>query len=258
MISALLFWMSVSGCVRTVPVSPVVTVPLESAKVLERARAISLPDSGQIRLQFKGSSKVLNFSGSVGGVLLFDRPDGAKLELIAPFIGPIFSAVYDGSALSVLMYSNAEQLYSDDPDHWISEVTQGVLKTDEFFGLMIGDLPMDDSMPLSVEVGPTRSVVATWKIAEGHKMTATIGEAGFLQGVIVSAPDATLVFSIVYGEYVQSNEVWLPKAITLEIPRLTLNATVTFRGVISELSKPITWDTSTPRGFVRKDVPVEN
>jgi hypothetical protein len=258
MISALLFWMSVSGCVRTVPVSPVVTVPLESAKVLERARAISLPDSGQIRLQFKGSSKVLNFSGSVGGVLLFDRPDGAKLELIAPFIGPIFSAVYDGSALSVLMYSNAEQLYSDDPDHWISEVTQGVLKTDEFFGLMIGDLPMDDAIPLSVELGPARSVVVTWEVSDGHKMSATIGDAGFLQRVVISAPDTTLIFSIVYGEYVQSNKVWLPKTIALEIPSLTLSATVTFRGMVSELSKPITWDTSTPRGFVRKDVSVEN
>jgi hypothetical protein len=258
MTNVLLLWVLLSGCVRTVPVSPVVSAPVESALVLEQVRQLPLPASGKIQIQVKGSSKALNFAGSVGGVLLFDRPEAASMKLVAPFIGPVFSATYDGEALSVLTYSNAEQRYADRPDLWVAQATNGALTVDEAFGLLIGDLPMKEVLPLSVVGNPDGTTVATWRDADGQTMVATIGSTGFLQRVVVLASDTTLVLSMTYGEYAQADKVWMPKSVTLEIPKLTLKMTITYRGALANLPKSVRWNTEIPTGFTRKELPPKN
>ena len=254
MTNILLSWILFVGCVRTIPVSPVVTVPLEHTEILNHVRAIPSPASGKVNIQMKGSSKTLNFAGSAGGALVFDRPKGAKMELLIPFIGPIFSATYDGTALSVLTYSDAQQRYTDRADQWTEQATSGMLTTDEVFGLLLGELPMKEIAPSSIEGNADGTMTAVWESGGGHRMLATVGPTGFLQGVTVLAPDRTLVLSMAYDTFAQLDNVWIPKAVTLNIPQLTLEMTIAYKGEIVPVSKPIIWDTQTPRGFTRKEV----
>ena len=254
MINSLLFWILFVGCVRTTPVSPVVTAPMEHTEILDHVRAIPSPAAGKVNIQMKGSSKTLNFAGSAGGALLFDRPKGAKMELLIPFIGPIFSATYDGTALSVLTYSDAQQRHTDQTDHWTEQATSGMLTTDEVFGLLLGDLPMKEVTPSSIEGNADGTMTAIRESGSGHHMLATVGSTGFLQGVTVLAPDRTLVLSMAYDTFTQVDKVWIPKAVTLNIPQLTLEMTIAYKGEIIPVSNAIIWDTQTPRGFTKKEV----
>lgn len=207
-----------AGCPR----DPTPTGPDVRPEVtLERARARSIPDPVRTRLRLHAEAPLLDISGATGGGLLLDRPGLFRLEVFHPVSGRLLVLWSDGEALGLLQPPASRHVIAAHADQVLTEVTGGMLDMDDFLGLLVGDLPLDDA-PVGEIVREDEQVVVTLDGPRDTTLRAWL-EADRAVPLRVEATDADglLLARVDYPDWVRVQGRWMPAALTVEIPALT-------------------------------------
>jgi hypothetical protein len=219
-----------AGCAKP-PVEPL--PEFSSEVVLEAARARPIPDRLRARFTVKIHSEALDIAGTTGGGLVASRPGRNRVEIFGPMGGALLSVVSDGSALSVILAGPRKQLVSPDAERVVREATGGAAGLDDFFGLLVGDVPLDSA-----------TVAAVRTVEEGGHVFARIGLTGpgntafdvWLDPVQatprrVQALDARgrSLLVATFDAFQSVGPAWLPTRVELYVPSVDLRVEARYR-----------------------------
>jgi hypothetical protein len=217
-----------AGCGGTLPGVATVQRP---ESVLEQARARPSPDPVQARYHLKVRSKPMDLAGSTGGALILDRPGQGHLAVLGPLGAPLMTLTSDGVGLAVDFVRDGRHLVGGDAESVVRDVTGGIVGIDDLFGILIGDIPLDDARIQSqseredgtvqlVLQGPRKStLMAILNAGSGTPVSlVAIGRTG--RRLLVAE----------YEPFVpHDGDLWVPSVVHVEVPQLELTVDLRFK-----------------------------
>jgi len=245
----LIGWLLVAGCGGSIPPIGGPPVP-ESA--LQLARARPTPDPVQARFQLKVRSKPLDVAGSASGALIFDRPGQGHLAVLGPLGAPLATLTSDGVGLAVDFTRSRRHIVGTDAEEVVREVTGGVAGVDDLFGLLMGDLPLDEAKVLSqaeLESGRVQLILQGPRKTSLHVVLDT--QTGTPVSLVALGRNQRRLLIAEYAPFVPHEEsMWVPSELHLEVPQLELSVDLRFKWWKTLDEVPDVFSLDTPEGFV--------
>ena len=233
MMSALGFslWLSLVGCDKNGPPPEVPVEPIEAIAVLEQARARPVPAQVRVRFQIKVRSEALDVAGSTGGGLVLARPGRGRLDVLGPLGSPLVSIAADGQSLDALLTRKKRHLQAASADDVIQEITKGAAGIDDLLAVLQGDLPFDRAPAKSLERIDDTLVRLTLGGPKGVDVRADLNALDATPRRIEAydTEEDRLLLAVDYEEFVDTDGVLFPEALTLTVPALDLVVTLEFK-----------------------------
>lgn len=234
------------GCAKKRP--PVEAPAQAPPVVLQMAQSRPIPDPLQARYSFRIRSERLDLAGSTNGVLIVDRPGNAHLALLAPIGGPVFTLSSDGAGVSVVLPRDRRHLVSPDAQGVLNEAAGGFASLDDLFGLLVGDLPLDDARV----VGRTEREDEVHVVLDGPNETVVVvvlDPALATPKLLQAQRDGQRVLSASWAPFQEVDGALLPTEVALEVPALDLRIDLRYRSwrVLEEV--PDVFGLGAPAGF---------
>lgn len=216
------------GCKTDQPVRAAADDP---ATVIEMARQRPLPDQLRARFGIRLRSPKLDIAGTTTGGLIADRPEQGRLDVFGPFGNSLVTVAATGGGADLLFATEKKHYDAPEAEAVLREVTAGLIGLDDFFGLLLGDLPLDDARVRSLKkledgtveavlAGPRKTMVRT-------RLDPRHGAPVWLAAI---DRDGSELFTVDYEGYSAHDdfgEPLFPDRVTVTIPVIEL--TLDFR-----------------------------
>lgn len=232
------------ACVKESPPQalPEFVTPAQLAGAWSRTTPARLRAKLQVKIQ-QGEGEQLR-AASVGGALLLDRPGRARLDLMHPLAGRLYTAVLAQDAAALWMMDDKRYLFTDDLAGLLAEFTGGLRQTDDVIGLFTGELPLDGAVPVGARDG---GVVLGGP--SDTRWTVWLGENGTLSAFKGENKGGIALLSATYGPYAEVAGASLPTRLTVAIPSILLSLDLRFDGWTALDVAPDAFGLGAPEGY---------
>ncbi len=216
------------GCAGTLhPEAPAQT----PQNVLDMARERPIPDPVQARFHIKVRSKPLDVAGGTGGALIFDRPGRGHVAVLGPLGAPLATLTSDGVGLAVDFMRAHRHLVGTDAESVVRETTGGIVGIDDMFGLLVGDLPLDDAKVKSRAKLEDGQVQLVLQGPRKSSISAVLdGATGAPISLIANDRNKRRLLEASYGPFETHGDGSLvPSTVNIEIPQLEMTLELRFK-----------------------------
>lgn len=157
-------WLILSGCAK--PVTPAAPVPAPIAQIVSRdtpeiAGLLTALErrapAARVRARFaiRMRSEPMRLAASTGGGVLLDRPGKGYLAILGPIGNPIVTLAADGVGVAMTDRTHDRFLLEPDAETGLQRLTNGALRLDDLWGVIVADLPVAGRTPAAVRrTGP--------------------------------------------------------------------------------------------------------
>jgi hypothetical protein len=217
-----------TGCGGALPALSTSQTP---ETVLEQARARPSPDPVQARYHLKIRSKPMELAGSTGGALIFDRPGQGHLAVLGPLGAPLVTLTSDGTGLAVDLVRDRRHLLGLDAETVMREVTGGIVGIDDLFGILIGDIPLDEARIKSqVEREDGTAQLVLQGPRKSTLMVILNPETGTPISMVAIGKAGRRLLVAEYEPFVaHDGDQWVPSVVHVEVPQLELTVDLRFK-----------------------------
>lgn len=235
-----------AGCARQAPGA---AGERTAEAVLAAARARSVPDPLQGRFSIRLRSKQLDVAGSTGGAIVLDPPGRGHVAIFGPLGGPWYTLTTDGDAVAVVATREQRHYVEEDADALVAMLVPGLRDVDELFGLLVGQVPLDDERLQGLRV-----------LDDGRVMALLDGSGGVLVSVVLRPEDGTpaslvaqrgddRLLAATFGAFQPGAGALLPTEVAVEVPSLDLRVDLSYRSWRSPDTPPDVFGLGAPPGF---------
>jgi len=219
--------------------------------ILEMGRARPIADPVQARYHVKVRSKPLNIAGSTGGALIFDRPGKGHLAVLGPLGSPLVTLTSDGAGLAIDFVRDKRHIVGLDAETVVRETTGGIVGVDDMFGLLIGDLPLDDAKVKSKALLEDGSVQLVLQGPRKSTIVAVLEpETGTPISLIASDRNKRRLLAAEYGPFdTHTDGTLVPSTVEIEVPQLEMSVELRFKWWKTLDEVPEVFGIETPEGF---------
>ena len=186
----------------------------------------------------------------------FGWPGLGHLAVLGPLGSPLATLSSDGVGLAVDFTRSRRHIVGVDAEAVVREATGGVAGIDGLFGLLIGDLPLDEARIKSQE-----------DLGEGRVQLALQGPRKSTLVAVLDAQTGTPVSLIALGrnqrrllvaEYepfeAHDDGHWVPTAVHIEVPQLELSLDLRFKWWKTLEDVPDVFSLDAPDGFATESL----
>lgn len=243
---ALALTLLLSGCAR----KPAVSATGRTAEdVLELARARTLPDPLQGRFSIRLRSQQLDVAGSTGGAVILDPPGRAHVAVFGPLGGPWYTLTTDGQGLAVVATREQRHYVEDDADALVAATVPGLNDVDELFGLLVGQVPLDDDRVQGLRVLDDQRVMALLDASGGLLVSVVLRPEDGTPASLVAQRGQERVLAATFGSFEPAAGSLLPTDVAVEVPGLDLRVDLSYRSWRSPDEAPDVFGLEAPEGF---------
>lgn len=244
---ALVLVVAVSGCARKPPET---AMGRTVEDVLELARSRTLPDPLQGRFTIRLRSQRLDVAGSTGGAVILDPPGRGHVAIFGPLGGPWYTLTTDGEGLAVMATREQRHYFEDDADALVAEIVPGLRDVDELFGLLVGQVPLDESRVQDTRVLDDRRVMVLLDASGGVFVSVVLRPEDGTPASLVAQRGRERLLAATFGEFERTAGSLLPTDVAVEVPGLDLRVDLSYRSWRSPSEPPDVFSLEPPPGFI--------
>jgi hypothetical protein len=241
----------VLGCARGLRPAPSIDA---AGDLLAQARA--RPTAARVTGRFSLVLVSPGLSGdhrvSTGGAVILDRPGRGHLAVLGPLGGPVATLQSDGSGVAVALSRGHEHYVAQDAEAVLRETTGGGLGLDDLFGLFVGDVPLDGAKVLRRQALPDGAEVVL-EGPQGSRVTVGLARDATPRRLLAANRDGVVQIDASWAPFALLDEAavptLVPTAMTLKLPPLGIDATVTMKSWTIPDPVPDVFGLAPPSGF---------
>lgn len=227
----------------------------EPAAVLDMARARPIPDPLQGKFTIKVRSERLDIAGSTNGVIIVDRPGKGHIAILGPLGGPLFTLSSDGVGVSVVLPRDSRHLLALDAETVLEQAAPGLAELDDLFGLLLGDIPVDEARVREVKKLDEERVLVVLEGPDDTVIAVTLRSAvGTPEAIIVQRSTGERVLAATFATFTEVEGALMPSQVAVEVPSLDLRVDLAYRSwrLLDEV--PPVFGLEAPPGFTTESL----
>ena len=236
------------GCGRSLPPEDPSHIP---ESVLDMGRARPTPNPVRARYHLKVRSTPLDVAGSTGGALIFDRPGKGHLAVLGPLGAPLVTLTSDGVGLAVDFTRDKRHLVGVDAEAVVRETTGGIVGIDDLFGLLVGDLPLDDAKVRSTDLLENGQVQLVLQGPRKSTIVAVLDPTlGTPVSMVANDRNKRRLLAVSYEPFdTHEDGTLVPSTVDIEIPQLEMSVTLRFKSWKNLDEVPDVFSLDAPDGY---------
>lgn len=241
------------GCARTMKPPEVPTQ--QPPAVLEMARARAVPDPLRARFNVRIRSRALDVAGSTHGVLIVDRPGKGHIAIMGPLGGPLFTLSSDAVGVAAVLPRDRRHLAAVDAQSVLQDTVPGLAELDDLFGLLVGDVPLDEERVRQVQRLDDERVVVVLDGPDGVLIAVTLWTATATpSGIVAQRSGGERLMAVTFAPFQEAEGALMPTDVALEVPSLDLRVDLSYRSWRVLDTVPDVFGLDTPAGYTTESL----